>query len=70
MLERNAADVFSPGHTYGHCALNLPERGALISGDAIVTLDPYTRVNKFASAGVRPPATGRSSATPDRKDQR
>ncbi|UNX54796.1 MBL fold metallo-hydrolase [Georgenia sp. TF02-10] len=34
--------VFSPGHTYGHCALHLPDRGALLSGDALVTLDPYT----------------------------
>ena len=34
--------VFTPGHTYGHCALHFPERGALISGDALVTLDPYT----------------------------
>ena len=34
--------VFTPGHTYGHCALHLPERGVLLSGDALVTLDPYT----------------------------
>jgi glyoxylase-like metal-dependent hydrolase (beta-lactamase superfamily II) len=34
--------VFTPGHTYGHCSLHFPERGALIAGDAIVTLDPYT----------------------------
>jgi glyoxylase-like metal-dependent hydrolase (beta-lactamase superfamily II) len=34
--------VFSPGHTLGHCALHLPDRDALIAGDAIVTLDPYT----------------------------
>jgi glyoxylase-like metal-dependent hydrolase (beta-lactamase superfamily II) len=34
--------VPSPGHTKGHCALSFPERGALISGDALVTLDPYT----------------------------
>jgi glyoxylase-like metal-dependent hydrolase (beta-lactamase superfamily II) len=34
--------VFSPGHTYGHCALHLPDRDALIAGDAIVMLDPYT----------------------------
>jgi glyoxylase-like metal-dependent hydrolase (beta-lactamase superfamily II) len=34
--------VFSPGHTYGHCALHFPDRDALIAGDAIVTLDPYT----------------------------
>jgi glyoxylase-like metal-dependent hydrolase (beta-lactamase superfamily II) len=34
--------VFTPGHTFGHCSIHLPERGALIAGDAIVTLDPYT----------------------------
>ena len=34
--------VYTPGHTYGHCALHLPERDAVIAGDAIVTLDPYT----------------------------
>lgn len=34
--------VFSPGHTFGHCALHLPERDVLITGDALVTLDPYT----------------------------
>ena len=34
--------VFSPGHTHGHCALHFPDRGALIAGDAIVMLDPYT----------------------------
>jgi glyoxylase-like metal-dependent hydrolase (beta-lactamase superfamily II) len=34
--------VFSPGHTHGHCALHFAERDALIAGDAIVTLDPYT----------------------------
>jgi glyoxylase-like metal-dependent hydrolase (beta-lactamase superfamily II) len=31
-----------PGHTLGHCALHFPDRDALIAGDAIVTLDPYT----------------------------
>jgi glyoxylase-like metal-dependent hydrolase (beta-lactamase superfamily II) len=38
----------TPGHTTGHCALYLPERDAVIAGDAIVTLDPYT-----ASRGPR-----------------
>ena len=32
----------TPGHTYGHCSLHLPGRGAVIVGDAFVTLDPYT----------------------------
>jgi glyoxylase-like metal-dependent hydrolase (beta-lactamase superfamily II) len=34
--------LFTPGHTHGHCALHLPDRDAVIAGDAIVTLDPYT----------------------------
>jgi glyoxylase-like metal-dependent hydrolase (beta-lactamase superfamily II) len=34
--------VFTPGHTLGHCAFHLPERGCVIAGDALVTLDPYT----------------------------
>lgn len=34
--------IFSPGHTFGHCALHLPDRDAVITGDALVTLDPYT----------------------------
>ena len=31
-----------PGHTAGECVLYLPERSVLLSGDALVTLDPYT----------------------------
>ncbi len=31
----------TPGHTKGHVALHLPEADAVISGDALVTLDPY-----------------------------
>ncbi len=34
--------VFTPGHTQGHCALHLVDRDAVIAGDAIVMLDPYT----------------------------
>jgi glyoxylase-like metal-dependent hydrolase (beta-lactamase superfamily II) len=36
--------VPTPGHTDGHVALLLPDRDALIVGDALVTLDPYTGV--------------------------
>ena len=36
--------VFTPGHTYGHCALHLRDRDVLLTGDALVTLDPYTGV--------------------------
>lgn len=34
--------VFSPGHTFGHSALFIPAVNALISGDALVTFNPYT----------------------------
>src|SRR5215212_2737436 len=34
--------VPTPGHTLGHCALHFPDRDALIAGDAVVMLDPYT----------------------------
>jgi len=33
--------VFTPGHTYGHCGLLLRDRETLLTGDALVTLDPY-----------------------------
>jgi glyoxylase-like metal-dependent hydrolase (beta-lactamase superfamily II) len=33
--------VPTPGHTLGHCALHFPDRGAVIAGDAVVTLNPY-----------------------------
>jgi glyoxylase-like metal-dependent hydrolase (beta-lactamase superfamily II) len=36
------AAIPTPGHTLGHCALHLPDRDAVIAGDAVVTLDPYT----------------------------
>ncbi|MHA7191862.1 MBL fold metallo-hydrolase [Arthrobacter sp. MDT2-16] len=34
--------VPTPGHTKGHCGLHFPDRDAVISGDALVTRDPYT----------------------------
>jgi glyoxylase-like metal-dependent hydrolase (beta-lactamase superfamily II) len=34
--------VPTPGHTLGHCALHFPDRDAVLSGDALVTYDPYT----------------------------
>jgi glyoxylase-like metal-dependent hydrolase (beta-lactamase superfamily II) len=34
--------VPTPGHTLGHCALHFPDRDAVIAGDALVMLDPYT----------------------------
>lgn len=34
--------IHTPGHTDGHCALYFAGRNTLITGDALVTLDPYT----------------------------
>ena len=34
--------LFTPGHTLGHVALHLPDRDVVITGDALVTHDPYT----------------------------
>lgn len=36
--------VFTPGHTLGHCAFHFPDRDVVLTGDALVTLDPYTGV--------------------------
>ncbi|MDQ0809420.1 glyoxylase-like metal-dependent hydrolase (beta-lactamase superfamily II) [Streptomyces sp. B3I7] len=36
--------VHSPGHTHGHCAYLLPGSGVLVSGDALVTAHPTSRV--------------------------
>jgi glyoxylase-like metal-dependent hydrolase (beta-lactamase superfamily II) len=34
--------VHTPGHTSGHCAFHLAEKGALLVGDEICTLNPAT----------------------------
>lgn len=34
--------VWTPGHTDGHCGFWFEEAGVLMTGDAVVTLDPYT----------------------------
>ena len=34
--------VHTPGHTFGHCALHLPDRDVLLTGDALITRSPYT----------------------------
>lgn len=71
-LERLTADradvpaglrvIETPGHTNGHCVLHLPERDVVFTGDALVTLDPYTarrgprivaRAGTFDAAGAR-----------------
>jgi glyoxylase-like metal-dependent hydrolase (beta-lactamase superfamily II) len=49
--------VHTPGHTAGQCAFWLPDRGVLLSGDALVTLDPYT--------GARGPRLVAPAATAD-----
>jgi glyoxylase-like metal-dependent hydrolase (beta-lactamase superfamily II) len=49
--------VYTPGHTLGHCALHFEDRDALIAGDAVVTLDPYT--------GTRGPRLVARAATAD-----
>jgi glyoxylase-like metal-dependent hydrolase (beta-lactamase superfamily II) len=36
--------VPTPGHTTGHCAFHLPERGVVITGDALITAHPAGRV--------------------------
>ncbi|MFI8891515.1 MBL fold metallo-hydrolase [Streptomyces paradoxus] len=36
--------VHTPGHTDGHCAFHLPGTGVLISGDALVSGHPTSRV--------------------------
>lgn len=35
--------VPTPGHTSGHCAFHLPDRGVLITGDALITAHPAAR---------------------------
>ena len=49
--------VHTPGHTHGPIALHLPDRDALITGDALVTHDPYT--------GRRGPVLVAAAATAD-----
>lgn len=34
--------IHTPGHTWGHCVLHMPDRGVLFAGDAFVTRNPYT----------------------------
>jgi len=37
--------VHTPGHTKGHCAYHLPHSGILITGDALVTAHPTSRIS-------------------------
>jgi glyoxylase-like metal-dependent hydrolase (beta-lactamase superfamily II) len=59
--------VPTPGHTDGHCALHLRSASAVLTGDALVTLDPYTgrtgpRI--VARPGTRRPEQARASLAP------
>jgi len=52
MRDREVIDVpgrptvlHTPGHTDGHCAFLFASHNILVSGDALVTLDPYTGVS-------------------------
>ncbi|WP_411093539.1 MBL fold metallo-hydrolase [Streptomyces sp. 049-1] len=43
-LPGSPVPVPTPGHTLGHCAYHLPQSGILISGDALVTAHPTSRI--------------------------
>ncbi|MFD5214908.1 MBL fold metallo-hydrolase [Microbacterium sp. NPDC058345] len=49
--------VWTPGHTGGHCSFVFEHLGVVMSGDAIVTFDPYT--------GARGPQIVAGAATAD-----
>ncbi len=58
--------VFTPGHTFGHCALHLHGRDTLIAGDCIVTLNPYTgRTGPQIVAGAATADSGAALASLD-----
>lgn len=58
--------LFTPGHTHGHCSLVFADRGAVIAGDALVTLDPYTgRRGPCIVAGAATADTGRAMSSLD-----
>lgn len=51
--------IHTPGHTDGECVVALPDRSTVLTGDALVTLDPYT--------GLRGPRIIARAATHDRR---
>jgi glyoxylase-like metal-dependent hydrolase (beta-lactamase superfamily II) len=53
----NPQVLHTPGHTDGECVFVLHDRGVVLSGDALVTLDPYT--------GIRGPRLVAPAATAD-----
>ena len=46
--------MFTPGHTYGHSALHFADRGALIAGDAVVTLGHKWMHGPLATGALGP----------------
>lgn len=38
--------IHTPGHTSGHVGFHLPDRGVLISGDALITVDVWNRTRR------------------------
>ena len=40
--------IATPGHTDGHCALHLPDRDVLFTGDGLVTLDLSSEIADIA----------------------
>lgn len=46
--------VHTPGHTSGHVGFHLPDRGVLISGDALITVDVWDRSDRGPQA-IRAP---------------
>jgi glyoxylase-like metal-dependent hydrolase (beta-lactamase superfamily II) len=59
--------VAAPGHTLGQTMLWMPDRRAVITGDAVVTLDPYTgRTGPRIVAGGATADSERALASLDR----
>ncbi|MFF3606851.1 MBL fold metallo-hydrolase [Streptomyces sp. NPDC002463] len=44
-LPGNPTPVHTPGHTRGHCAYALADTGVLVTGDALVTAHPTSRIS-------------------------
>lgn len=53
-------------HPHGHCPLAFADRGAVIAGDALVTLDPYTgRAGPCVVAGAATADSGQALSSLD-----
>lgn len=58
--------VATPGHSFGHAAIHLPDRDVLFTGDALVTRDPYTgRTGPRLVARAATADVGRATASLD-----